>query len=100
MQTISNVSTHAKWKDVFQEAVFELDPTRLQPKLEAAQKAVEDHLGKVISGGGAGLGNSWNSKMRCARFVIWRNMNCGPETCYWCVGRGWSALPSQANASF
>jgi hypothetical protein len=54
MQTIANVSTHAKWKDVFQEAVFELDPTRLQPKLEAAQKAVEDHLGKVISGGGAG----------------------------------------------
>ena len=52
MQAIANVGTQAKWKQKFQEAVFELDPVRLQTKLEGAQKAVEDRLGEVISGGG------------------------------------------------
>jgi len=51
MQTITNVGTQAKWKQMFQEAVFELDPVRLQTKLEGAQKAVEDRLGEVISSG-------------------------------------------------
>jgi len=54
MQIVSKVSTQAKWKQVFQEAVFELDPTRLQPKLEAAHKAVDDRLFEVLSGGNAG----------------------------------------------
>ena len=54
MQVPSNPSTQAKWKQVFQEAVFELDPTRLPPKLEAAQKAVEDRLLEVQSRGGTG----------------------------------------------
>ena len=54
MQILSNARTQAKWKQVFQEAVFELDPTRLQPKLEAANKAVEDRLFEVLSGGNAG----------------------------------------------
>ena len=54
MQIVANIPNQKKWKQTFQDAVFELDPTRLRPKLEAAQKAVEDHLGKVISGGGAG----------------------------------------------
>ena len=54
MQIVSNAHTQAKWKQVFQEAVFELDPTRLQPKLEAANKAVEDRLFEVLSGGNAG----------------------------------------------
>lgn len=54
MQIASNPSTQPKWKQAFQEAVFELDPTRLPPKLEAAQKAVEDRLLEVRSGGGTG----------------------------------------------
>lgn len=54
MQAFANVATQAKWKQFFQDALFELDPTRLQPKLEAAQKAVEDRLGEVLSGGDAG----------------------------------------------
>jgi hypothetical protein len=50
MQAIANAPPLSKWKQVFQDAVFELDPIRLQPKLEAAQKAVEDQLGKVLTG--------------------------------------------------
>jgi hypothetical protein len=52
MQAIANIGTQSKWKQIFQEAVFELDPTRLKRKLEAAQKAVEDRYGEVVSGRG------------------------------------------------
>jgi hypothetical protein len=52
MQIVSNASTQTKWKQAFQDAVFELDPTRLQPKLDAAQKAIEHRLSQVLSGGG------------------------------------------------
>ncbi len=51
MQVVSTSRTQAKWKQFFQEAVFELDPTRLQPKLEAAQKAIEDRLHEVLANG-------------------------------------------------
>jgi hypothetical protein len=48
-------STHAGnqtiWKQAFKNAVLELDPTRLQPKLEEAQKAIGDRLLEVHSGG-------------------------------------------------
>ncbi len=48
-------ATHAGnqtiWKKAFENAVLELDPTCLQPKLEAAQKAIEDRLLGVRSGG-------------------------------------------------
>ena len=54
MQVVANIPNQRKWKQTFQDAVFELDPTRLRPKLEAAQKAVEDRYGEVVSGGGAG----------------------------------------------
>jgi hypothetical protein len=54
MEAIANVAAQSKWKQVFQDAMFELDPTRLQPKLVAAQKAVEDRLGEVLSGGNSG----------------------------------------------
>jgi hypothetical protein len=50
MQAVSNPITQTKWKQVFQDALFEWDPTRLQPKLEAAQKAIADRLA-VLSGG-------------------------------------------------
>lgn len=54
MQVVANIPNQRKWKQTFQDAVFELDPTRLRPKLEAAQKAVEDRYCEVVSGGGAG----------------------------------------------
>jgi hypothetical protein len=49
MQIVSNASMQLKWKQAFQDAVFELDPARLQPKLDAAQKAIEDRLSQVVS---------------------------------------------------
>jgi hypothetical protein len=51
MQIVSSPRSQAKWKQFFQDAVFELDPTRLQPKLDAAQKAIEDRLHEVLSNG-------------------------------------------------
>ena len=53
MQIVSNIPSQTKWKQTFQDAVFELDPTRLLPKLEAAQKAVEDRYCEVH------VGRSW-----------------------------------------
>ena len=53
MQVVANVGSQVKWKQMFQDAVFELDPVRLQTKLEGAQKAVEDRLGEVLSTGTA-----------------------------------------------
>lgn len=53
MQIVSNVSTQIKWKQAFQDAVFELDPTRLRPKLDAAQRAIEHRLSQVLSDGGS-----------------------------------------------
>ena len=44
MQIVSNADTQTNWKQAFQDAVFELDPTRLLPKLERAQRAIEDRL--------------------------------------------------------
>lgn len=52
MQIVSNISTQLKWKQAFQDAVFELDPTRLRSKLDAAQKAIEHRLSQVVSGPG------------------------------------------------
>ena len=37
------------WKQVYQEALFELDQTRFQLKLDAALKAVQDRLLEVRS---------------------------------------------------
>jgi len=56
MQVVSNPRLQPKWKQAYQEAVFELDPTRLQPKLEAARRAVEDRLLQVGSRGSADHG--------------------------------------------
>jgi hypothetical protein len=50
MQVVSNGSPQLKWKQAFQDAVFELDPTRLEPKLDAARKAIEQRLSTVLSG--------------------------------------------------
>ena len=51
MQT-AYASTENVWKQAFKDAVLELDPTRLQPKLKAAEAAIEDRLQKARSNGG------------------------------------------------
>jgi Flp pilus assembly pilin Flp len=48
----TQVSDQTIWKQAFKNAVLELNPTRFQPKLEAAQKAIEDRLLEVRSGRG------------------------------------------------
>jgi hypothetical protein len=39
------------WKKAFQDAVFELDPTRLKPKLDAAENAIDHRLTQILSAG-------------------------------------------------
>jgi hypothetical protein len=46
---VSPASNHSAWKQIYQDALFEIDETRLRPKLEAALKAVEDRLFEVRS---------------------------------------------------
>ena len=50
MQT-SHTNSPTMWKQVYQEALFESDPRLLPPKVEAAQKAIENRLLAVRSGG-------------------------------------------------
>ena len=40
------------WKEAYKEALFELDPGRLRPKIEAARQRVEERLSEVLSEGG------------------------------------------------
>ncbi len=49
----THAGNQAIWKQAFKNAILELDPTHLQPKLEAAQKAIENRLLEVRSDGGA-----------------------------------------------
>jgi hypothetical protein len=44
---VSQASNQSAWKRVYQDALFELDKTRLRPKVEAALKAVQDRLFEV-----------------------------------------------------
>jgi outer membrane protein OmpA-like peptidoglycan-associated protein len=46
---VSQASNQSAWKQVYQDALFELDQTRFKPKLEAALKAVQDRLLEVRS---------------------------------------------------
>jgi hypothetical protein len=46
---ISQTSNQPVWKQAYQEALFELDQTRLRHKLEAALEQVEDRLFEVRS---------------------------------------------------
>jgi outer membrane protein OmpA-like peptidoglycan-associated protein len=46
---VSQAGNQSIWKQVYQDALFELDQTRLKPKLEAALKAVQDRLLEVRS---------------------------------------------------
>jgi hypothetical protein len=42
---------HMTWKQVYQEALFELEPQLLRSKLEAANTAVEARLSQLLSVG-------------------------------------------------
>jgi hypothetical protein len=46
---VSQASNQSVWKQVYQDALFEVDQTRLRPKLEAALKAVQDRMFEVRS---------------------------------------------------
>ena len=46
---VSQPSSQSVWKQAYQEALFEVDQIRLQPKLEAALEKVEDRLFEVRS---------------------------------------------------
>jgi len=46
---VSQARSQSMWKQVYQDALFELDQTRFKPKLEAAFKAVQDRLLEVRS---------------------------------------------------
>jgi len=46
---VSQASNQFAWKQVYEDALFETDQTRLRPKLEAALKAVDDRLFEVRS---------------------------------------------------
>jgi len=46
---VSQANNQSVWKQVYQDALFEIDQTRLRPKLEAALKAVQDRIFEVRS---------------------------------------------------
>ena len=46
---VSQARNQSMWKQVYQDALFETDQTRLRPKLEAALRAVDDRLFEVRS---------------------------------------------------
>jgi hypothetical protein len=46
---VSQANNPSVWKQVYQDALFELDQTRLKPKLEVALKTVEDRLFELRS---------------------------------------------------
>jgi hypothetical protein len=46
---VSQARNQSVWKQVYQDALFETDQTRLRPKLEAALRAVDDRLFEVRS---------------------------------------------------
>jgi hypothetical protein len=50
MQT-SRTGSPTTWKQAYEDALLELDPRLLQPKLQAAQRAVEDRLLELRSDG-------------------------------------------------
>ena len=47
---VSQAGNQSIWKQVYQDAPFESDPRLLPPKVEAAQKAIENRLLAVRSG--------------------------------------------------
>ena len=48
---VAHTSTDKRWKQVYQDALFELDPESFAAKLEAAGRAIDDRLREVVSSG-------------------------------------------------
>jgi hypothetical protein len=46
---VSPANNQSVWKQVYQDALLEIDKARLRPKLEAALKAVQDRMFEVRS---------------------------------------------------
>ena len=51
MQSLQATNLSA-WKQVYQEAISELDHGHLKTKIEAARNAIEDRLAQLIKSGG------------------------------------------------
>jgi hypothetical protein len=47
---VRHIRYQTKWKEVYQEALLELDPTEFPAKLEAAHKAVQERLYELSNG--------------------------------------------------
>jgi len=47
----SQSSNQTTWKEIYQDALFELDPTKVRSKLEAAKQAIEDRFAELYSNG-------------------------------------------------
>ena len=48
---VARTSTDKGWKQVYQDALFELDPENFAAKLEAAERAIDDRLREVVRSG-------------------------------------------------
>jgi hypothetical protein len=48
---VARTSTQSGWKQVYQEALLELDPNDLLAKLKVAETAIDERLDKVLSSG-------------------------------------------------
>jgi Fe-S cluster assembly ATPase SufC len=48
---VARTSTQVAWKRVYQDALFELDPNDLLAKLKVAERAIDERLDEVLSGG-------------------------------------------------
>ena len=66
---IAQAQNQSLWKQVYQDAVFELDHGHLRPKLEAARKAIETGFPKCFLAAARTV-SSWNSAMPSARSSI------------------------------
>ena len=47
---VAYTGPQAAWKQIYQDALFELDPKGFLKKLEVAQKAIDERLHEVVSG--------------------------------------------------
>jgi hypothetical protein len=48
---VAQISTQDAWKRVYFDAIFELDPTGLITKLDAAERAIDERLIQALSTG-------------------------------------------------
>ena len=48
---VARTSTQSAWRQVYQDALFELDPRGLLAKLRVAERAIDERLYEVLTGG-------------------------------------------------